>query len=308
MGGPKPRFRTAMVRLPCRRRGGRVRLPACRFPRSSSVPPGIRKGPPVTRQRSAGRVLARQVVCSLTPDAKKGNPKAAPTPSPRSMSLRPARVLSTQSAGAQHMAPTTMATWHARVATPTRPPEPMASSAPGEPVIRPSKRDGGDERWGDDGARPGAEVGEAPPCRPPRARAVTTGLAHRGGRSLAFSPGLVLVTDSKCNSVTRRTGWPYGSVVIGSAITTPSSALRETCAIGGRLMLERNGVRVSAAETGTAPGGTGCSAFACPGNEAIALGPVGASALLVSEAVAPVSGGVDRQSPGLRRCSCGLPI
>jgi len=34
---------------------------------------------PSLAKRSAGRVLARQVVCTLSPDAKKGNPKAALT-------------------------------------------------------------------------------------------------------------------------------------------------------------------------------------------------------------------------------------
>ena len=41
-----------------------------------------------------------QVVCTLTPDAKKGNPKAALTTSPPSMSLQQPRVLSQH--GVQH--------------------------------------------------------------------------------------------------------------------------------------------------------------------------------------------------------------
>ena len=42
-----------------------------------------------------------QVVGTLSPDAKKGNPKAAPTTSPPSMSLEDPRVLSQR--GAQHL-------------------------------------------------------------------------------------------------------------------------------------------------------------------------------------------------------------
>jgi hypothetical protein len=42
--------------------------------------------------------LREQVACTLTPHAKKGNPKAAPNPSPRSMSLQQPRVLNQRGA------------------------------------------------------------------------------------------------------------------------------------------------------------------------------------------------------------------